>query len=150
MLVFTSYSGAIPATYKSTVNAGLSLITRNNFDKYKEIGLKMGFKYVESGPLGGELDEDILSEEAKSPSKPPVRLAPEFDTRAFHKIGALGAGRDDNPTKSSFLNQLYFVVGKKVTVQDLEHWRRKKGIYIDKEQRERNYLKNGGAAETHQ
>ncbi|MGJ1363657.1 peptidylprolyl isomerase [Sphingobacterium spiritivorum] len=92
---------------------------------------------------GGELDEDILSEEAKSPSKPPVRLAPEFDTRAFHKIGALGAGRDDNPTKSSFLNQLYFVVGKKVTVQDLDALEKKKGIVYSKEQRE-EYLKNGG------
>jgi cyclophilin family peptidyl-prolyl cis-trans isomerase len=92
---------------------------------------------------GGELDEDILAREAKDATTVPKRLAPEFDKRAFHKVGALGAGRDDNPTESSFLNQLYFVVGKSVTEDDLRALEQKKGIKYTIEQRQA-YLKNGG------
>lgn len=91
---------------------------------------------------GGDLDEEILAREAKDISAV-ERLSPEFDKRAFHKIGALGAGRDDNPTKSSFLNQLYFVVGKPVTEGDLHTLEQKKGIKYTPEQR-RAYLTNGG------
>jgi len=92
---------------------------------------------------GGELDEDILAREAKDAMAVPQRLAPEFDKRAFHKIGALGAGRDDNPTKSSFLNQLYFVVGKSVSERDLTTLEQKKGVKYTAEQRQA-YLKDGG------
>ncbi len=91
---------------------------------------------------GGDLDEEILAREAKNISAE-QRLSPEFDKRAFHKIGALGAGRDDNPTKSSFLNQLYFVVGKPVTEGDLHTLEQKKGIKYTPEQRHA-YLTNGG------
>lgn len=92
---------------------------------------------------GGELDESILTREANEPDKLPERLAPEFDERAFHKVGVLGAGRDDNPTKSSFLNQIYFVVGKKVSDADLNLLEDKKGIQYTDEQRA-VYLEQGG------
>lgn len=92
---------------------------------------------------GGELDEPILKREAEHPEQKPIRLAPEFNPKAFHKIGALGAGRDDNPQKGSYYNQLYFVVGKKVSAKELDDLELKKGIQFTKEQRE-EYLKNGG------
>lgn len=92
---------------------------------------------------GGELDEAILTKEAEDPDKLPERLAPEFDDRAFHKIGALGAGHDGNLTKSSFLNQIYFVVGKKVSVNDLKVLEEKKGIKYTNEQWQL-YLEQGG------
>lgn len=92
---------------------------------------------------GGEHDIDIAKREAADPKGNKPRLAGEFDARAFHKLGALGQGRDDNPEKASFLNQIYFVVGKKVTEQDLNALEAKKGIKFTKEQRE-EYLKNGG------
>jgi cyclophilin family peptidyl-prolyl cis-trans isomerase len=92
---------------------------------------------------GGEHDIDIAKREAADPAGAKPRLAGEFDSRAFHKIGTLGQGRDDNPNKASFLNQIYFVVGKKVTEEDLETLEVKKGIKFTPEQRE-EYLKNGG------
>ena len=92
---------------------------------------------------GGELDDVILEQEAKLNIEKPIRLAPEFNPKAFHKIGALGAGRDDNSTKGSFLNQIYFVVGKRVNEIDLELLEQKKGVKFTAEQRA-EYLKNGG------
>lgn len=59
---------------------------------------------------GGEYDDDILKREQRH-GRTEGRLAPEFDDRAFHKIGALGAGRDENPEKASFFRQIYFVTG---------------------------------------
>lgn len=61
---------------------------------------------------GGELDEPILEREKQHPEKKPLRLEGEFDETIFHKKGVLAAGRDDNPTKSSYYNQIYFVAGK--------------------------------------
>lgn len=92
---------------------------------------------------GGEHDDDIAQREKDLPVSEHYRLAAEFDSRAFHKMGALGAGRDDNPKKASFLNQIYFVVGKSVTETDLEKIEQKKGIKFTKEQRE-TYLSKGG------
>lgn len=92
---------------------------------------------------GGEHDIDIAKREAANPTGQKPRLAGEFDSHAFHKIGALGQGRDANPEKASFLNQIYFVVGKKVTEEDLVKLETQKGIKFTEEQRE-EYLKNGG------
>ncbi|QBQ41037.1 peptidylprolyl isomerase [Sphingobacterium psychroaquaticum] len=92
---------------------------------------------------GGEHDIDIEKREAADPAQGKPRLAPEFDARAFHKMGVLGAGRDNNPSKSSFLNQIYFVVGKPVTEQELNELSRKKNHEFTAEQRA-EYLKNGG------
>lgn len=92
---------------------------------------------------GGEHDMDIERREAADPSGYKPRLAAEFDPRAFHKMGALGAGRDGNPEKASFLNQIYFVVGRKVTEADLVALEARKNIHFTSQQRE-EYLKNGG------
>ncbi|KAA5534238.1 peptidylprolyl isomerase [Paenimyroides baculatum] len=92
---------------------------------------------------GGEHDYDIAQREKDLPTNEHHRLAAEFDSRAFHKIGALGAGRDDNPQKASFLNQIYFVVGKAVSVTDLDNIEQKKSIKFTKEQRETYFSKGG-------
>ena len=92
---------------------------------------------------GGELDEPILAREAENPSEKPVRLAPEFHPKAYHKLGALGAGRDNNSEKGSYYNQIYFVVGKKQTNKELDQLEQKKGIKFTPEQRE-TYLTIGG------
>jgi len=92
---------------------------------------------------GGEHDDDIAQREKDLPINEHYRLPAEFDSRAFHKMGALGAGRDDNPQKSSFLNQIYFVVGKPVSVIDLDNIEQKKGIKFTKEQRETYFSKGG-------
>lgn len=92
---------------------------------------------------GGEHDVDIEKREAADPKQQKPRLAAEFDTRAFHKVGALGAGRDGNIEKASFLNQIYFVVGKKITAKELDDLEVKKKIKYTPEQRA-TYLKIGG------
>ena len=92
---------------------------------------------------GGELDDVIIAQENSTPNEIPNRLDPEFHPKAFHKIGAIGAGRDDNPTKGSFFNQIYFVVGKRLNVLDLEKIEESKGKKFTQAQRE-EYLKNGG------
>ncbi|SFO29569.1 peptidyl-prolyl cis-trans isomerase B (cyclophilin B) [Paenimyroides ummariense] len=92
---------------------------------------------------GGEHDDDIALREKDLPTNEHYRLPAEFDSRVFHKMGALGAGRDDNPQKASFLNQIYFVVGKSVSVDDLDTIEQKKGIKFTKEQRETYFSKGG-------
>ncbi|MBW3519845.1 peptidylprolyl isomerase [Flavobacterium sp. NKUCC04_CG] len=92
---------------------------------------------------GGEHDDDIALRESDLPVEQRVRLAPEIDKRAFHKIGALGAGRDDNPQKASFLNQIYFVVGKPVSEAELAQLEIKKSVKFTAEQR-KHYREQGG------
>jgi len=92
---------------------------------------------------GGEHDDDIAKRERQLPETEHKRLPAEFDSRAYHKKGALGAGRDDNPSKASFLNQIYFVIGKPVTPEELEKQELKKGITYSEEQR-KTYLSEGG------
>ncbi|KIO77196.1 peptidylprolyl isomerase [Pedobacter lusitanus] len=92
---------------------------------------------------GGELDETILKREKLNPNVPAERLAAEIRTELFHKKGALGAGRDDNPEKSSFLDQIYLVQGKIQTDAELDALEVKKGIKFSASQRE-VYKKIGG------
>ena len=92
---------------------------------------------------GGDHDIDIEKYELKHPEQGKPRLAPEFDSRAFHKTGALGAGRDNNLEKASFLKQIYFVVGSTVTVNQLDSLEQVKQINYTDEQRA-TYLKLGG------
>lgn len=92
---------------------------------------------------GGEHDDDIAERETNLPLESRLRLLPEFDERAFHKLGALGAGRDENVDKASFLNQIYFVVGKPVNVTDLEKIEHQKNIKFT-EQQIQTYLTQGG------
>ena len=55
------------------------------------------------------------------------RLLPEFSESLFHKRGALGAGRDDNPLKASLFSQFYIVQGRPVTDADMDAVERRKG-----------------------
>lgn len=69
---------------------------------------------------GGELDETILDREKPNPEAPLKRIDAEIKPNLFHKKGALGMGRNDNPQKSSYLNQIYLVEGKKQTEAQLD------------------------------
>lgn len=84
---------------------------------------------------GGELDETILDREKQHPEQPIQRLAAEITPSLFHKKGALGAGRNDNPEKSSYLTQIYLVVGKQQTDEQLDALEKKKGIKFSSSQR---------------
>lgn len=92
---------------------------------------------------GGEHDIDVELREALHPEMPKQRFPAEFDSRAIHKVGALGMGRDANEEKASFLHQIYFVVGKEVEKSYLDEIAKKKGIQYSAEQ-ERTYLEIGG------
>ncbi|WP_316751618.1 peptidylprolyl isomerase [Pedobacter gandavensis] len=76
---------------------------------------------------GGELDETILDREKLSPEKPLARIPAEIVPALFHKKGALGAGRNDNPEHSSYLTQIYLVAGKPQTDEQLDAMEKKKG-----------------------
>lgn len=91
----------------------------------------------------GELDDPILAREQAEPGKEPVRLQAELKPKYYHVKGALGAGRDDNPKKGSFLNQIYLVAGKKQTDAQLDEFENKKGFRYTAEQRD-NYKNKGG------
>ncbi|MGY0041607.1 peptidylprolyl isomerase [Pedobacter sp. NJ-S-72] len=92
---------------------------------------------------GGELDDTILDREKLNPQQPVERLAAEIKPELFHKKGALGAGRNDNPEKSSYLDQIYLVEGKIQTDAELDELEVKKGIKFSAEQRN-VYKKIGG------
>ena len=84
----------------------------------------------------GELDDVILEREAKQPGVPVSRIDAELVAGLIHKKGALGAGRNDNPEKSSYFSQIYLVAGKKHTAAQLDALEKKKGIKFSPLQRQ--------------
>lgn len=69
---------------------------------------------------GGELDDTVLNREKRHPELGAKRFPAEIKSSLFHKKGALGAGRDDNPAKASYFTQIYLVTGKKQTDAQLD------------------------------
>jgi cyclophilin family peptidyl-prolyl cis-trans isomerase len=92
---------------------------------------------------GGELDDTILNREKRQPKGLVLRFPAEIKPELFHKKGTLGAGRDDNPAKASYLSQLYLVAGKKQTDAQLDAIEQKKNRKIPAAQRE-VYKTTGG------
>ena len=84
---------------------------------------------------GGELDETILQREKAHPELPVKRIEAEIVPALIHKKGALGAGRNDNPEKSSYLTQIYLVAGKKYTDEQLNALEEKKGLKFSEKER---------------
>ena len=84
---------------------------------------------------GGELDEPILKEEADGLRRR-ERLPAEILPHHFHQKGALGAGRDDNPEKASYLSQIYFVIGKVYTNEELDVLEKARAVRIPAKHRE--------------
>jgi len=84
---------------------------------------------------GGELDDTILNREKRFSQLGVKRFPAEIKSALFHKKGALGAGRDDNPDKASYFTQIYFVAGKKQTDAQLDAIEQKKNRKIPEAQR---------------
>jgi cyclophilin family peptidyl-prolyl cis-trans isomerase len=84
---------------------------------------------------GGDLDDSIINRNKLHPEVPIKIIAPEIVQELYHKKGALGAGRDDNPEKSSFISQVYFVEGTKQTDDQLDLIEQKKGLKFSPAQR---------------
>jgi cyclophilin family peptidyl-prolyl cis-trans isomerase len=113
---------------------------RDNFLKAIKTGLfrDARFNRVIKGFVSqaGELDETILNREKLQPEEPLQRVTAEIRPSLFHKKGALGAGRNDNPEKSSYLDQIYLVEGKKQTDAQLDLITAKTGRQFTAAQRE--------------
>lgn len=113
---------------------------RDNFLKGIKSGLfnGAGFNRVikDFVSQGGELDDTILDREKLHPEIPLQRIDAEIKPDLFHKKGALGAGRNDNPEKSSYLDQIYLVQGKVRTDAELDILASKSGHQFTPAQRE--------------
>jgi len=84
----------------------------------------------------GELDDPILDREKLHPETPIQRIPAELNESIFHKKGALGAGRNDNPEKSDYYTQIYLVAGKIYNDAALDALEKKKGRKFPLAQRE--------------
>jgi cyclophilin family peptidyl-prolyl cis-trans isomerase len=84
---------------------------------------------------GGESDDTILNREKRHAELGAKRFPAEIKPMLFHKKGALGAGRDDNPDKASYFTQIYLVVGKKQSDAQLDAIEQKKNRKIPEVQR---------------
>lgn len=71
------------------------------------------------------------------------RIPAEFNSKLYHKKGALAAARDNNPSKASSACQFYLVQGKKVTDGELTMMEGRLGIKYTDEQR-KVYTTEGG------
>lgn len=98
---------------------------------------------------GGELDDTILDREKLHPEQPLKRIPAEFREAIYHKKGAFGAGRNDNPDKSDYYTQIYLVQGKVQTDAELDQIEAKKGRKFPAAQRE-VYKTIGGSPELDQ
>lgn len=92
---------------------------------------------------GGELDDVILDREKLHPEQPLARIPAEIVPTLYHKKGALGAGRNDNPEHSSYLTQIYLVEGKIQSDEQLDALEKQKGKQFSAAQRS-VYKKIGG------
>jgi cyclophilin family peptidyl-prolyl cis-trans isomerase len=62
----------------------------------------------------------------------PAEILPKY----FHKKGALGAARDNNPAKASSGSQFYIVQGRKFTAAELDNLSKQTGKTFTQEQRD--------------
>jgi cyclophilin family peptidyl-prolyl cis-trans isomerase len=131
----------------STSKGNIVIMLYDKTPKHKQMFLKEVAKGTYKGAKfnrvikdfvsqAGELDEPILAEEKLHPERKPLRLPAEIDSSLIHKRGALGAGRDDNPEKSSYYNQIYLVSGKTFSDEQLDELEKKTGRKISKKSRE--------------
>ncbi|SEA47130.1 peptidylprolyl isomerase [Pedobacter hartonius] len=123
---------------------------RDNFLMAIKTGLfnGAGFNRVIKGFVSqaGELDKTILDREKLHPEVPLQRVEAEIRPDLYHKKGALGQGRNDNPEKKSYLDQIYLVEGKKRTAAELDRIETKTGRKFSAVQRE-TYKTIGGSPE---
>jgi cyclophilin family peptidyl-prolyl cis-trans isomerase len=141
----TSYGQCIIRLYNQTPKH------RDNFIKLAKQGLYNGtlfHRIIQNFMIQGG---DPTSKDAK----PGVELGngelkytipAEINDSLFHKRGALGAARDDNPAKASSSTQFYIVEGKRFTDGKLDtlEQTRLKGFKIPTSQRQ--YYKTVGGA----
>jgi len=73
------------------------------------------------------------------------RIPAEINDVAYHKRGALGMARDNNPEKASSGCQFYIVIGRKLTDQDLDNIEKRGTRKFTAEQRA-TYKTIGGTA----
>lgn len=120
---------------------------RDNFIKGIKTGLFKGAAFnrviKDFVSQAGELDEVIEAREKLHPEHPLQRVDAEILPQFFHKRGAFGEGRNGNPEKSSFINQIYLVEGKKQTDAQLDSIENKTGHHFSATQRE-TYKTIGG------
>ncbi|TCC99874.1 peptidylprolyl isomerase [Pedobacter psychroterrae] len=147
-LLFSYHAGAQSRLVKFTTSKGeITVMLYDKTPKHRDMflsSIKSGLyrdalfnRVIKSFvSQAGELDESILEREKQHPELPLKRVAAEIDTALFHKKGALGAGRNDNPEKSSYINQIYFVAGKIHTDAQLDAIEKRKGSKFSKKQRE--------------
>jgi cyclophilin family peptidyl-prolyl cis-trans isomerase len=64
------------------------------------------------------------------------KVPAEINDADYHKRGALGVARDNNPDKSGSASQFYIVVGKKFTDDELDNVSARSGRKYTPEQRE--------------
>lgn len=139
---------AQPTFVKLTTNRGdITLMLYDETPKHRDAFLetiKSGFynkaqfnRVIKSFvSQAGELDDPILDREKLHPETPVRRIPAEFSENLFHKKGALGTGRNDNPDKSDYYTQIYLVAGKVYTDEQLDLLEQKKGRKFPLAQRE--------------
>lgn len=157
LLLCLSVSLAKAQTYFvriSTLKGDITLMLYDETPKHRDNfirGIKTGlFKDAEFNRIikgfvsqGGELDQTIEDREKLHPEQPVQRIGAEIKPNLFHKKGALGQGRNDNPEKSSFIDQIYLVEGKIQTDAQLDQITAKTGRKFSAAQRE-VYKTTGG------
>jgi cyclophilin family peptidyl-prolyl cis-trans isomerase len=152
VILFFTFSSFIvkaqPSFVKLTTNKGdITLMLYEETPKHRDAFLetiKTGFyneaqfnRVIKSFvSQAGELDDPILDREKLHPETPIRRIPAEFSETLFHKKGALGAGRNDNPDKSDYYTQIYLVAGKVYTDAQLDLLEQKKGRKYPLAQRE--------------
>jgi len=151
VLLFTSFTFGLKAQTSLvklvTSKGDITLMLYDQTPKHRDAFLRNIKKGVFNGAQfnrvikafvsqAGELDDPILEREKLHPEIPLVRIPAEINPLLFHKKGALGMGRNDNPEKSSYINQIYLVQGKKQTDAQLDAIEQKKGLKFSQVQRE--------------
>jgi len=120
-------------------------IHRDNFIKLVKSGYfnATTFNRILKGFVIQGGDADSLYEKPHILKPEQKWLAPEFNTKLYHKRAVVAMGRDDNPGQFSFATQFYIVDGAPRTSGKLDTIANKYKVNFTEEQR-KNYQEVGG------
>ena len=142
--ITTNYGDIVIKLYDGTPQHRdnfLKLVKENYFDSLLFHRVIKNFVIQAGDPVSKNAPDTMLLGDGDLGYTVPAEIIPE---KYYHKYGAVGMARDDNPQKASSACQFYIVQGKPATDSIFTKAKARTGGYEIPEAHKRVYRKKGG------